>query len=252
MCAEGKLTDVEYLPLSCSQMNIWNLEMAHPGLPINNICTALKIEGNLNLEYLQTCIELVYRAFPSLRTRITIRDGQPCQYVTEEIPARTAFFDFTETNEQGVGIWFQSVAREHFTLYDSPLCQMVIFKTSGNSGGILTRVHHIIADAWSHALITNHIIHNYFQLLLGGRADSFAAPSYEGHILSEQKYLKSKAFEKDKKYWSGVLSDILPAAAKEYQCPVISPVGLRKSYRLSNRLNRLCVFQGTHILTGRT
>lgn len=73
MCAEGKLTDVEYLPLSCSQMNIWNLEMAHPGLPINNICTALKIEGNLNLEYLQTCIELVYRAFPSLRTRITIR-----------------------------------------------------------------------------------------------------------------------------------------------------------------------------------
>lgn len=239
MCAEGKLTDVEYLPLSCSQMNIWNLEMAHPGLPINNICTALKIEGNLNLEYLQTCIELVYRAFPSLRTRITIRDGQPYQYVTEEIPARTAFFDFTETNEQGVGIWFQSVAREHFTLYDSPLCQMVIFKTSGNSGGILTRVHHIIADAWSHALITNHIIHNYFQLLLGGRADSFAAPSYEGHILSEQKYLKSKAFEKDKKYWSGVLSDILPAAAKEYQCPVISPVGLRKSYRLSNRLNRL-------------
>ena len=57
MCAEGKLTDVEYLPLSCSQMNIWNLEMAHPGLPINNICTALKIEGNLNLEYLQTLSE---------------------------------------------------------------------------------------------------------------------------------------------------------------------------------------------------
>lgn len=239
MCAEGKVTDVEYLPLSCSQMNIWNLEMAHPGLPINNICTALKIEGNLNLEYLQTCIELVFRAFPSLRTRITMRDQRPYQYVTEEIPARTAFFDFTETNEQGVGIWFQSVAREHFTLYDSPLCQILIFKTSGNSGGILTRVHHIVADAWSHALITNHIIHNYFQLLQGDAPDASVTPSYEEHILSEQKYLKSRAFEKDKKYWGEKLTGILPAAAKEYQCAVISPVGLRKSYRLSNRLNRL-------------
>lgn len=239
MYTEDKVTDMQYLPLSCSQMNIWNLEMAHPGLPINNICTALRIEGNLNLEYLQTCIELSYQVFPSLRTRITVRDGVPCQYVSEEIPARTAIFDFTETNEQGVGNWFQSVAREHFILCDAPLCQMLVFKTSEDSGGILTRVHHIAADAWSHGLLTNHIIHNYFQLLQNNAPDCTVTPSYEEHILKEQKYLKSKAFEKDKKYWNEALWGISPGAAKEHQCAVVSPVGLRKSYRLSNRLNRL-------------
>jgi amino acid adenylation domain-containing protein/thioester reductase-like protein len=239
MYAEDKVTDMEYLPLSCSQMNIWNLEMAYPGLPINNICTALRIEGNLNLEYLQSCIELSYQAFPSLRTRITVRDGVPCQYVSGEIPARTVIFDFTETNEQGVGSWFQSVAREHFTLCDAPLCQMLVFKTAENSGGILTRVHHIVADAWSHGLITNYIIHNYFQLLQNNTPDSTITPSYEEHILKEQKYLKSRAFEKDKKYWNEALRGISPGAAKEHQCAVVSPVGLRKSYRLPNRLNRL-------------
>ena len=105
---------------------------------MNNICTALKIEGNLNIEYLQRCIELAYKAFSTLRLRITVRDGRPCQYISEEIPGRAEFFDFTGTNEQGIDTWYQSVAREHFTLCDSPLCQMLIFKRSDSSGGILT------------------------------------------------------------------------------------------------------------------
>lgn len=49
---ENERTPVDFFPLSYSQQNIWNLESAHPGLPMNNICTALKIEGNLNIEYL--------------------------------------------------------------------------------------------------------------------------------------------------------------------------------------------------------
>lgn len=239
MYGEDKLTDIEYLPLSSSQMNIWNLEMAHPGLPMNNICTALKIEGNLNPEYLQTCIDLAFRAFPSLRTRITVKDGKPVQYVTEERPGRAAFFDFSESDEEGLTTWFHSVAREQFMLQNHFLCEMLLFKTSENSGGILTRVHHIIADAWSHALVTNHIIHHYFQLLSGLKPDLKAVPSYGEHIINEQNYLQSKAFEKDKKYWKDTLKNISPGLAKEYQCALVSPVGSRKSYRFSNRLNRL-------------
>lgn len=239
MYGEDKLSDMNCLPLSSSQMNIWNLEMAHPGLPMNNICTALKIEGNLNLEYLQTCMELAFRAFPSLRTRITVRDGKPGQYITEELPGRTALFDFTETDEEGLTTWFHSVAREHFMLEDHFLCEMLLFKTSESSGGILTRVHHIIADAWSHALVTNHIIHNYFRLLSGLKPDHEAVPFYEEHIINEQNYLQSRAFEKDKRYWKEALKNISPGLAKEYQCALVSPVGYRKSYRLSNRLNRL-------------
>lgn len=240
MYGEDRMTDhFEYLPLSSSQMNIWNLEMAHPGLSMNNICTALKIEGNLDLEHLWTCIRLAFQAFPSLRTRITIRDGKPCQFVAKEIPLGAAFFDFTETDEQGIQTWFQSVAREQFALLDHPLCQMMIFKTSENSGGIYMKVHHIIADAWSHALVTNHIIHNYFQLLSGQEGDATPTGSYREHVLSEQKYLQSKAFEKDKKFWKEKLRDISPGVVKEHQCALLSPVGLRKSCCFSNRLNRL-------------
>ena len=91
---ENERTPVDFFPLSYSQQNIWNLESAHPGLPMNNICTALKIEGNLNIEYLQRCIELAYKAFPTLRLRITVRDGRPCQYISERDSRESGIFRF--------------------------------------------------------------------------------------------------------------------------------------------------------------
>ena len=147
----------EFLPLSNSQQNIWNLEMAHPGTPINTICTVLRIDGNFHVEYLQECIRLCYEDYPVLRTRITLRDGEVCQYIDSHIPRSVPFLDFSRTNKKGADIWDVSVAREHITLLDSPLCQMILFKRAENTGGILTKVHHIIADAWSQTVVTRHL-----------------------------------------------------------------------------------------------
>ena len=85
----------EFLPLSNSQQNIWNLEMAHPGTPINTICTVLRIDGNFHVEYLQECIRLCYEDYPVLRTRITLRDGEVCQYIDSHIPRSVPFLDFS-------------------------------------------------------------------------------------------------------------------------------------------------------------
>ena len=103
----------------------------------------------------------------------------------------------------------------------------------------MTRVHHIVADAWSHALVTNHIIYNYFQLLQNKETQCQIAPDYRLHIESEQKYMQSKVYQRDRDYWKEQLRDILPALAKEHQCAHISPVGLRRSYPLPGRLNRM-------------
>jgi len=232
-------TTIKYLPLSYSQQNIWNLEMANPGVPINNICTVLRIEGNFNAELLQQCITFAYEAFSTLRTRITIQEHTPVQYIDSEIPKTAPFLDFSKTNQEGASIWDVSVAREHITLCDSSLCQMIIFKLSENTGGILTKIHHIIADAWSQTLVTNQIIHNYFRLLQNEAPDCTVMPEYAVHIQTELDYLASKRSDKDRAYWQDMLTDIPPAFTKEYQYAHISPVGIRKSYSLSNRSNRM-------------
>lgn len=84
-----------------------------------------------------------------------------------------------------------------------------------------------------HALVTNHIIYNYFQLqdkdsvrlrLITGLLNLNRNIAVEG--LSEDRLLEEQ------------LRDILPALAKEHQCAHISPVGLQV-LSASGRLNRM-------------
>ena len=97
----GKNHTKEMFPLSYSQQNIWNLEQAYPGISINNICTALYIEGNFRVDLLQRCIGYAYEVFPVLRTRITYENGKALQYISDEMPVPAPFIDFSKTNQRG-------------------------------------------------------------------------------------------------------------------------------------------------------
>lgn len=229
----------ELFPLSYSQQNIWNLEQAYPGISINNICTALYIEGNFRVDLLQRCIGYAYEVFPVLRTRITRENDEVLQYISDEMPVPASFIDFSKTNQRGGDIWNRSAAREHLPLYHSNLCQMTIFKLSENKGGIMTRVHHIIADAWSQAFVTNHIIHNYFQLLQSKEPDRQISPDYQLHVETERRYIASRNFERDKEYWRAALHDFPVTQLKEHRYAKVSPVGIRRSIYLTSRMNRM-------------
>ena len=67
-------------PLSLNQRNIWNLEQAYPGTPMNNITTTVRVQGRIDLGLLEKSICLILKADPSLRTRICVENGQPLQY----------------------------------------------------------------------------------------------------------------------------------------------------------------------------
>lgn len=80
----GKALDSEkhkVFALSRSQQNIWNLEQAYPGTSINHISTTVSIRGRIDFALLQESIRLVLKADATLRTRITLQDGKPVQYL---------------------------------------------------------------------------------------------------------------------------------------------------------------------------
>ena len=89
--------------MSASQKNIWNLEKAYKGTPMNNICETFHIRGTFNVACLQECLNLVAESDPALRTRIiTDAQGEPWQY---EVPWQRIQFpvlDFSATNQEGI------------------------------------------------------------------------------------------------------------------------------------------------------
>ncbi len=227
-------------PLSKSQENIWNLETAYSGLPLNNICSTLNISGRLDIALLTQAVLGLIETTPSLRTRILLlQSGKPGQYVAEHRPVQVPFFDFSLTGDEGIDGWSLSIAREIIPVLDAPLYHCAVFKRSNGTGGVLLKTHHLISDAWSQGLLLKRLSEIYLTLLAHDEPDMTPAPCYIAHVDDEAAYLASPQRERDHAFWSDTLHDLTDARAKAYDYAAISPVGRRTSFLLPEKLNRL-------------
>ncbi len=228
-----------WYPLSSSQMNIWNLEQAFKGTPMNNICETIRIRGTFDAETAARCLNLVLESDSSLRTRIFLdADKTPVQYETAYAPEQFPVLDFSLTNQEGMRRWEKSITREVMPVLDAPLYQFIIIRIGEHEGEILVKTHHLISDGWSQVALINKIAVTYLDLLEGKEVHLESAPSYRLHVEAEQKYLTSKLYEKDMAYWRELLKNVpQPVSLKDYHSADISPVGHRKTFYLSEVLN---------------
>ena len=221
-------------------MNIWNAERAFSGTSINAICTTVRIQGAVDIAALQKSLDLLMREEPQLRARIGVADGKPYQYIAPYEHRLFPVFDFTKTDSMGLAHWEDMVAREPIPLIDAPLNDFRIFRQSEAEGGIVVKTHHIVSDGWSQVLLSNRLAETYLALISNREARVQAGPAYALHVEKEQAYLSARAHERDGAFWREKLQAFDGASAvKECHAAVVSPVGRRKTYRLSHMLNHL-------------
>ena len=227
-----------YFPLSLSQLNILNLERALSGTSVNNISTTIRITGRLDFPLLQKSVALVLQSDDSLRTCLVERDGQVMQYHAPYVKEDFPVYDFSNTSREGIENWENAVTRELIPLFGGALYRFVLFRDSENSGGVLVKLHHIIADGWSQIMLCNKIGRIYLELLSGKEPEVPQAPDYLLHVQEEQEYLGSKAFAKDERYWKRMMEKSgEPSMLKSVSSAAISHVGRRMSFELPQILN---------------
>ena len=237
---ERSMTDrgTKTFPLSLSQMNIWNLEQSYAGTSINAIGTTLRINGRVDFAMLQKTLNLVIEADPCLRTRIIVENGVPMQFNADYRPEVFPVYDFTGASEDGVRVWETTLTREPLPVIDAPLYRFVLFRTGEHSGGVFVKIHHIISDGWSQALICNRVAQTYFELLSGNPVSLEEAPGYDLHVQDEQEYLASRKYDSDRRYWEKQMADSAEASGiKDLKGAAVSPVGRRVSFDLPQQLN---------------
>lgn len=226
------------LALSLNQRNIWNLEKSFAGTPINNISTTIRIQGRVDFALLKKSIHMVLASDASLRTRIVLRDGEPVQYTQDWEEEELAVYDFSHTGPRGILSWERAVSRELIPVLDSPLYRFILFRTGEDSGGVFVKLHHIISDGWSQVMLCNKISRTYLDLLEGDEPQPAPAPDYRLHVEEQQKYLASRAYEKDREYWQRMVETGGQASAlKTVPSAAVSPVGRRVSFQLPEVLN---------------
>lgn len=175
--------------LSKPQQLIYDMEKFSGGA-IAVICGSILCDGEIDLSLLRQSVNEIFRINDALRIRISEVDDRVCQNVMEYSEQEIEVLHFD--NRKAFHAYAQDYAKVPLDLYGN-LCESKIVLLPGQYG-LLVKLHHMIGDAWTLALLGNQLHH----ILCGKGVDAY---SYTDYVENEKIYLQSKRYEKDKTYF---------------------------------------------------
>ena len=232
----------ELLELTGPQKSIYFTEQFFSDTSINNICGTLYIKERVDFKLLEKALNIFIQNNDSFNFKFKLDDGVMKQYLSHFVEFSPPLIDINNNND------LNKLQKElndlPFNLYDSLLYRISLFRLPDNTGGFTICVHHLISDAWSFGLVIDEVIDIYSKLLRN--ENSFEKyPSYIEYINSEQDYIKSDKFKKDKEFWQKSFST-LPEIAKipSFSVQSNSTLAKRKQFILDqnflNSVNDFC------------
>lgn len=186
--------DHSLYPLSASQRDIWYMEQVVGG-SVSNICGSLLFPSNGELPsetILKGYVRQLYSINDALRIKLvkTVA-GDYMQEISEDIPANIEVLTFTSDYE------FQCFAEHEAVIpvAETGSLSKISVIILPDSYGILVKLHHLIGDAWSLALIANQMA----KFITGEK--EFLTYSFIHHLEKDNEYEKSTKHLKDVDYY---------------------------------------------------
>lgn len=220
--------------LTNSQKSIWVTEQYYKGSSVNNICGSAIIEEQIDFEKLEKAVQIVYKKHDNFRLQLKIEDGEVKQILTNKEETEIEILDIADPKELEKET--KKIVRTPFELKNSELFKFYIIKFKNGEGGFMLNIHHLMADAWTLAFISNEIIKTYSELKQEKEVEAEAIYSYIDYIKAEQEYLESEKYKKDKAYWEEKFAQIPEVATipgSKENADESNPQGERKQFNLS-------------------
>ena len=152
----------EMMDLTNSQKSIWVTEQYYRGSSVNNICGSAIIEEKIDLKKLEKAVEIVQQKHDNFKLELKIEDGEVKQVLSEKTEKRIDTLNVATLKELEEET--QKIVKTSFNIENSELFKFYIFKFQNGEGGFMLNIHHLIADAWTLAFISNEIIETYSAL----------------------------------------------------------------------------------------
>lgn len=225
-----------FYSLTHPQKRIWYTAKTNVNSQLHNLGGCLNIKEAINVEKLKIVLNKIIKSNEGLRIRITEKDEQPVQYISEYEEEAIEFRDFSSSDnpKEDHKIWVENIMRRVFELESNPLYYFALYKISEKEYGILLSVHHIIADGWSISLLQKQICQIYCSLNTEVEKEIDEIYSYIDYIKKENEYLNSDRFLKNKKFWNEKFNDLPEGSLYKTS---ISLEGRREAFKLDNHLS---------------
>ena len=230
---------VQKFPLSFAQQRLWFINQLQPGQTVYSIPAALRLQGSLQVELLQRCLNEIMARHEILRTQFIAEAGEPFQVVQPQQSVPLPVIDLDD-GEQHITPYLQALVALPFDLTTGPLLRCQLLRLSKTDHVLALSIHHIVADYWSLRVLMKEIALLY-------QAFSQAQPSplpdlpiqYADYAVWQQDQ-QTQQLDEQLDYWLTQLASppILLQLPTDHPRPAVQTFrGARCSFDLSQQLS---------------
>ncbi len=222
--------------LSRAQKRIWYAEMTYMNTAFGCLANLVRYKEKIDAAVLKKAINLIIKNNDGLRLRLLHSEDNACdmQYCAQYEPHEIELWDYSNPRDRAeIKERLEREAALPFKLYDSPLYKFAIidFGADGTdySPGVFFKMHHLVSDGWTIALVYNQLF-EYCKLITAGREAEIAAnPSYFDYLKFEDDYFSSDKFKEDEKFWVGEFEKPLDECSLNYDRPRANSIAAKRA-----------------------
>ena len=151
--------------LTNPQKNIWITEQYYNGNPINNICGTVYIKEKLDFQKLVQSVNILINTHDNFKIKLSTTENTVKQYFVNDLNYTVDIVDIA--NEDELTSYEDNFAKQILSISDNRLFEIKIFRFSNSRGGVIVKMHHLLADSWTFGLICKQIVDTYYKLQIG-------------------------------------------------------------------------------------
>jgi amino acid adenylation domain-containing protein len=228
--------------LSFAQQRLWFLnQFEDQSSATYNMPTALRLEGNLDLNALQQSLYWLIERHQSLRSTFPTLDGQAqVQILPIDKIDILKIHDLTQLSTEAQPFEVQNRANHHaiepFDLSQGPLFKAELFTLFANDAVLLLNMHHIISDGWSMGVFIREWQHAYTAF---AQNEQPSLPplsiQYSDYAAWQREWLTGAVLQQQVDYWRSQLAGV----PELLELPTDKPRPREQSYQGAHYAQRL-------------
>jgi amino acid adenylation domain-containing protein len=206
-------SEVEHIPLSFGQEQLWFLDQLSPGESTYNVPVLFRLVGALDVEVLRQSLTVVVARHDVLRTRFGSVDGEPFQSIASAWQVDLPVEDLTALPaEKRWAAADRAAAREAerpFDLTRGPLFRSRLLRMSPHEHLLCVTIHHAVTDGWSMSLLNSELSTTYAALIAGQEPRLPDLPvQYPDVVRWQRRRLREGRLEPQLRYWESRLAGL--------------------------------------------
>ncbi|MEO1287260.1 MAG: condensation domain-containing protein, partial [Chloroflexota bacterium] len=153
------------IPATWGQQSMWYVQQIAPDSAVYNMANVMRINGALNLDWLQQSLDTIVARHEILRTNFVTIDGEIYQQVN---PPQSVPMMIEAVSDETLNTAIYKHIEDPFDLASDALFRATLLQLADDVAVLVIAMHHIISDKWSLEVLIRQELATIYTALSAG------------------------------------------------------------------------------------